>query len=171
MNLSNIDQGRVFDAILKRAERLKSRIAELESKRNGILQQAANSSNPMQQNMFKAQAEHFNRTLQGLKDKLKIKEENYFVAKHPAYFYIEGDPIPKDFYEYYSALDSKIIDNIVSRKVTEGQTLATQENLDRMKIFLLVGIGAAVAAAILGLVNYNLISQVCKSMGLACKLF
>ena len=57
--------------------------------------------------------------IETLKSKLDKKTQNYFRLRRPVYFYIKGDPIPKDFFELYSEMDCIQLENIISRAQTK----------------------------------------------------
>jgi len=75
-----------------------------------------------------------------------FRESNYYKNSRPSFFYLELDPIPKDFYEEYSELDAKTIDNIISRVATQSAKKQEQTlNLVKWMIYGLL-ICSAVAA-------------------------
>lgn len=170
LNLSPIERKKVIDGLLNREIRLKGRIAEVNKKKRNLEIMHEQSKDEKQKFFIMSQIKHFESVAKELEDKLRMKQENYFKDKRPAFFYIDGDPIPKDFYEYYSALDSKMVDNLVSRSISRPPDEKSQGDINKMKLIVMVAMGAAILAAYLAFRNNAAIGDICVSMGLACGL-
>ena len=169
MNLTEEERKSVLDALLKRKVRLEGRIKEFEGKVKLLNDQLKSTKDEKQKFFIKSQIEHHNSILKEFKAKLKVKQENYFKDKRPAFFYIENDPIPKDFYEYMSSLDSKMVDNLVSRSISAPPSGAkTDQDIKNMKLFLIGAAIAAGVAAFMAVQNNAMITQICTSVGAAC---
>ncbi len=170
MNLTEVERGKVAEAILKRSERLKARIKEVQTKITELNGSLKISKDEKQIFFIKSQIEHYNSISKELSDKLRLKQENYFKDKRPAFFYIENDPIPKDFYEYYSALDAKMVDNLVSRSLSQPPSVETDKEMKNLKLIIMITGGAAVAAAYMAFTNQGMIRELCIKAGTACGL-
>ena len=86
-----------------------------------------------------------------LEDKKVNKEEMYYHKRRPAFFFVEGDPIPKDFHEFYTEMDSIAIDNVIARSLTKDpKAVKDMEGLlKKLQFWIMVTGVAAAAAAIL----------------------
>jgi len=166
MNLSDADKDRIIDALKKREERLKQRITSLQRKKQVIDAQYKASTNPQQKFMLQAQSAQIEVHIKKFQSMLRVKQENYFKDRRPAFFYIEGDPVPKDFYEYYSEMDSKILDNLLSRAISQAPSQKTEQDIKLLKMFLIGTIGAAVIAAFLAYRNMTVLEQITKHFGI-----
>ena len=144
MNLTEETQLKVTEYITKKESRLGKRIIEFEQKQKGIDSAYQRCKDQRQKFQLRAQYEHFESQIVKFKDQLRNKQENYFKDKRPAFFYIENDPIPKDFYEFYSSLDSKIVDNLVSRAKSQPPNKKQEGDIQTIKMLV---IGAAIASA------------------------
>jgi hypothetical protein len=170
INLTAEERERVMDYVLRREERLKKRIAELDEKKKS-LEVLYNSDIDEKQKFFlMSQISHYKDTITNLNDKLRLKQENYFKDKRPAFFYIEGDPIPKDFYEYYSLLDSKMVDNLVSRSISQPPSKKQESDIHLMKLLVIGAAIAAAAAAFFAFRNNGMLGDLCRHLGAACKM-
>lgn len=56
---------------------------------------------------------------EALLKKLESREQGYYHRRRGAFFYIEGDPIPKDFHELYTEMDAIMLDNMLARSMTK----------------------------------------------------
>ena len=169
MNYSEETKQKIKLFIASKNERLNTRIKKAEEKKKEIDTMYQSSKNDSQKFRLKAQYEHFESIIVKLKNQLRTKQENYFSEKRPAFFYIENDPIPKDFYEFYSTLDSKIVDNLVSRAKSEPPNKKQEGDISFIKTLV---IGAAIAAAIAAFFafrNQSMLVEICKAVGAACK--
>jgi len=76
------------------------------------------------------------------------------LLARPAFFFLEGDPIPKDFNEYYSGVDSQIIDNIVNRAQLTVDFNAEKQQKDIATLKMIIyGIAAGVAFCVFTLLK------------------
>lgn len=102
-----------------------------------------------------------------LKAKLKDidKSENYYYKSKPAFFFIEGDPVPKDFFELYSEFDSKIIDNLAARAATSSAGLVGQKSFDMLKWAIIAAAIAAAIAAFLAFRNQAILNELAAKAG------
>ncbi len=170
MNLTEETKIRIKDSLLKREERLTKRILEYKRKQAEIQKKYNSSESPQHKFQLKGQHEYFESMIVKLTNQLRVKQENYFKDKRPAFFYMENDPIPKDFYEYMSPMDSKIVDNLVSRAKSQPPNKKQERDIDTIKMLV---VGAAIAAAIAGFFafrNNSMIGEICRSVGAACNI-
>ncbi len=168
MNYTDETQLRITDALLKKEEKLNARIKEYEQKQAEIKLAYDKSEAPHQKFQLKSQYEHFESLIVRLKNQLRVKQENYFKDKRPAFFYTEGDPIPKDFYEYMSPMDCKIIDNLVSRAKSQPPDKKQERDIDTIKMLV---IGAAIASAVAAFFAFkqdSMIGEICRAVGATC---
>lgn len=169
MNLTEEERKSVLDALLKRKQRFQGRINEFEGKVKLLREQLKITKDEKTKFFIKSKIEHHNSIIKEFKDKLRIKQENYFKDKRPAFFYIENDPIPKDFHEALTPLDSKMVDNLVSRSISAPPSGAkTEQDIKNMKLYLLGAAIAAGLAAFMAVQNNGMITQICTSVGAAC---
>lgn len=108
-------------------------------------------------------------TLQG---KLQEREKGYYFRKRGAYFYIEGDPIPKDFYEFFTELDSVQLENVIIRAQTKDpKAIANLEKqivwLKRFIIFCLI---AGAIAGFFAFRNNAMLQEIAKNLGVQISL-
>lgn len=168
MNYNDIDRVRIIDSILNKEKRINAKIEELRAKCKMIVEMIAKTQDEKQKLKLESQLNHFEKIIKETEDLKRIKEENYFNLKRPAFFYIEGDPIPKDFYEWYSTLDGKIIDNMVTRRISDPQNKQQEKDFQMMK-WIIIGAGIASAvAAIMALRNSTALMELCRNAGIQC---
>ncbi len=170
MNYTDETMLRIKDALINKEGRIKKRIEEYKKKQDGIQETYKSAKNPQHKFQLKSQYEYFESLIIKLNNQLRIKQENYFKDKRPAFFYLEGDPIPKDFYEYMSPMDCKIVDNLVSRAKSQPPNKKQERDIDTIKMLV---VGAAIAAAVAGFFafrNNSMIIELCKAAGASCKI-
>ena len=168
MNFTDDTKLRISIALQDKAEKLKARINEYKKKQKEITDMYNKSKAPQQKFQLKSQYEHFEDLIVKLTTQLRVKQENYFKDKRPAFFYMENDPIPKDFYEYMSPMDCKIVDNLVSRAKSQPPNKNAEHNIDIIKLWV---IGAAIAAAVAAFFAFkqdSMIVEICKAVGATC---
>ncbi len=98
------------------------------------------------------------------------KSENYYYKSRPAFFFIEGDPVPKDFFELYSEFDSKIIDNLAARAASSAANITGQKNLDLMKWLAIAAAIAAGIAAFLAFRNQTILNELAANAGVVISI-
>ena len=171
MNLSRKDREKVYFYMMKKRERLTKKINELREKEKTATDQYNKiDEKDLNRNLVFQQIKYYQDTRKVFEEQLKIKQENYFFGKRPAFFYIEGDPIPKNFHEFYSALDCKIVDNLVSRGISAAPTQKQETEIRNLKLYLLVACIGAALAAYFAFRNNAAILEICQSLGLPCKI-
>jgi hypothetical protein len=93
------------------------------------------------------------------------KSENYYFKAKPCFFFIEGDPVPKDFFELYSEFDSKIIDNLAARAASSAANIAGQKSMDLLKWAIIGGAIAAALAAFFAFRNQTILNELASKAG------
>lgn len=168
MNLTDEERNRVMDYILKREKRIHDRITDVNEKISKLDSLLEISKSEKQKYFIKSQIQNYKGVVKEYQDKLRLKQENYFKDKRPAFFYIEGDPIPKDFYEYYSALDSKMVDNLVSRSISQPADKKADSDVKLMKMLVIGAAIAAAVAAFFAFQNNSAVHEICRVVGGTC---
>lgn len=107
-----------------------------------------------------------------LKEKLRDNEEVYYFERRPAFLYIEGDPVPKNLFEWMTEMDCITLDNIVTRSLSQDPKQA--KSIDNMwkavKILLLVAAIAAAIAAFFAFKNHSFIQQMAQQQGITLQV-
>ena len=169
------EQSKIEKATKERQTRLEKRIEQLENrKENAITKFKNNSENPTDEqiNKFEKAITPLNTEIKHLQNKLVSieKTENYFFKSRPAFFFIENDPIPKDFYELYSEFDSKILDNLAARAATSAAKLTGDKSMEIIKWLSIAAAVAAAIAAIVALRNQSMLNTIATNMGTSLTL-
>jgi len=102
-----------------------------------------------------------------LSSKLKTREQAYYMNRRGAYFYIEGDPVPKDFFEFYTEMDSAQLENVIMRAQTKDpKTLANLEaTLLFLKKFIIFCLIAGAVASFFAFKNSSVLTQIAEKIG------
>ncbi len=170
MNFTDDTKLKIDISLKDKAERLKARINEYRKKQKEITDMYNKSKASPQKFQLKSQYEHFEDLIVKLTAQLRVKQENYFKDKRPAFFYMEGDPIPKDFYEYMSPMDCKIVDNLVSRAKSQPPNKKAEHNIDIIKMWVMAAAIAAGVAAFFAFKQDSMIGEICRATGAACNM-
>ena len=169
INLTQEERNIVMESLFRRQQRLQKRINEFKGKMLQIQNMIPLTKDERQKHILNSQLEHFKNSIGVLENKLRIKQENYFKDKRPAFFFIEGDPVPKDFYEFHSAMDSRMVDNLVSRAITQPQELKDKQAIDKkLKLIMLGCITASAIAAVICFRVLQLVGALCTHLGANC---
>lgn len=91
--------------------------------------------------------------------------EKFSINNRPAFFYVKGDPVPKSFYELYSEVDSRILDNLAARAATKPENMSNNKMFELIKWAAIAAAGAAIIAIIIGLRTQTMITELAASMG------
>lgn len=171
MHFAEVDKLKILDALLKKETRIKDKIKDFQQKKEEVDALIKTTKQDSIKFQLQSQSKHFEKIIEETRALLETKQESYYNQRRAAYFFIEGDPIPKDFYEYYSSVDNKILDNVVSRSITQPQEIAKQQQtIDALKKLIWFAVIAGAIAALLAFSNSNMLTQLCQSAGLECKL-
>ena len=98
------------------------------------------------------------------------KSENYYYKSKPCFFFIEGDPVPKDFFELYSEFDSKIIDNLAARAASSAANITGQKNYDLLKWACIAAAIAAGIAAFIAFRNQTILNELAAKAGIVISI-
>jgi len=125
------------------------------------------SANKAKIDMFKALIEDLNSKINAQNKLLEHKEEIYYNKRRPAFIYIENDPIPKDMHEWYTGMDSEMIDNVIARSMTKDPKAMKniEKEVQSMKWLLILTLIAAAAAAVIAITNKTDIQTLAASLG------
>lgn len=89
--------------------------------------------------------------INSLQQDLESGEEYFYHKKRASFFFIEGDPVPKNLFDYYSEVDCNIIDNLIVTALTKDPK--SQKEFEKMikglKLWLYVAAGAGVIACLI----------------------
>ena len=168
MNLEEEEKLLVIDNLMQKDERYNQRINEIKKRIAILTLQYTASQDQGQKFQLYANIQQLEGVIANFESKKRKKQENYFKTKRPAFFYMEGDSIPKDFYEYYSTVDAKIIDNMLVRAKTEPLNKKVESDLDRLKLIVIGLAIACIVAAYFSYKNNSMLVELCKLGG--CKL-
>jgi len=118
---------------------------------------------------YKLQITELEGKIELLKSRLTEKENNYWFNKRGAYFYIEGDPVPKDFFSFYTEMDSVQLENVIMRAQTKDpKNLAgIEKSILWIKRFVMFALIAAAVCAFFALKNNSMLQDIGKSLGVA----
>lgn len=119
--------------------------------------------------MFKTDLEN---KIELLVSKLEDREQSYYMRKKRAYFFIEGDPIPKDFFEYMTEMDSIQLENVILRAQTKDpkNILGIEKNMILMKkllLFALIGLGICI---VMLFKSNGAVVQIAENMGITLSI-
>lgn len=120
--------------------------------------------------------EKFAPYIENLKQKIEMQEkkketfeEVYYFERRPAYFYIEDDPVPKDFFELLTEMDVQQLDNMIARSLTQDpkKFITDLEKLkNAIKILLLIAAVGAGIAAFFAFKNHSYLQQIAANSGI-----
>lgn len=173
--LSMSDDDRIKDKIKegldKKRKRLEARIAEFEKQKEIAIDKlkglADLPANKPAREQYKHHIVMMEQKIAEIKSKLDVREQVYYHKRRAAFFYIEGDPIPKDFHELYTQMDSIAIDNVIARSMTKDpKAIANLEKeIKTMKFLIIISIIAAAAAAVIAITIKTDVQTIIQSVG------
>ena len=171
LNLTEYEKLKVIDSISKRKVRYEQRIQDIEVKVNSLKELVKTDAvKEQQKNIIEAEIVRLEKIILEFRNKMQLREENYYKDKRPAFFYMEGDPVPIDFYEFYSTLDSKLIDNIIAGEITTPPNSSEEKQLKMLKLLIIIACIASVVSAFGILKVQGAVKELCINAGIACKL-
>jgi len=157
-------------------KRLQKNIDKMELKKKIIIKQIESIENePKYLSLldgYKIQLTELDNRIELLKSKLKQRQQRYFMEMRGAYFYVEGDPVPKDFYEFYTEMDSVQIENVIVRAQTKDPKMTTniEASLIFIKRFLIFALIGSAVAGFFAFQNHSYIQQLAQNMGVTLSL-
>jgi len=168
-NLQHEDKLRVYSSILARDQRLDGRISALQKRVDNAEEVKKAEGDEKARAMISVEIERMKHMIGELQAKKNLQQQNYFKDRRPAFFYIEGDPIPKDFHEWYSGLDSKILDNLTAGQISIPPVNVIQNEIKLLKLLCIAAAGAACIAAFLEFRSAGNIKVLCAALKVVCK--
>ncbi len=150
---------------------LKANIKRKEQKREIILKKVKALKNVPNSlpliDKFQLQITAIEDRIELLKSRLKERINNYWFDKRGAYFYIEGDPVPKDFFSFYTEMDSVQLENVIMRAQTKDpKNLAgLEKNVVWIKKFIIFALIGAGVCAFLALKNGTMLQDIGTHLG------
>lgn len=152
----------------KRIEFFNNKIKEIKAEQSKL--DKKNAAKEIGQ--FDLQIKEFENKIKIIQKKMEEREQVHYYDKKPAFFYIEGDPVPKDFYEWYTHLDSEMIDNILARSLTKDPKAVNdlERWLKMMKIWIFVILGIVALIALIVFKNQSMITQMAQQAGITLKV-
>jgi len=171
MSMSEDMKSDVIEGMNKKKAKLQLRIKEFEKKKEAaeiqmqVLKTRPNAAGQVGQ--YVAYINEIDSRIAILQAKLEDKEQIYYNMRRGAFFYIENDPIPKDFHELYTEMDSIAIDNVIARSMTKDPKAVRdlEKELKMMKFMIIIAIIAAAAAAILSVSIKTDLTTIAQNLG------
>jgi len=176
LGLSDDEKALVNKEIGKREERINKRIQSSLAKIKKINEQIESlktrPNTEQTQLQLKQEIENLQNKANFLRTKLKDKSQQYYYRRKPALYYIEDDPIPKDFYEFYTDMDSIMIDNIIARAMTKDpkSNINIEKYVKMLKWILLGAAGASAATLVIAIQIQNGLNQIAQHLGVTIAL-
>jgi len=158
----------------KRKKQLQLNINKLTHKKEAaeekleVMKSAKNPNMPAITKMQEHIAELYDK-IELLKSNLKTKEQVYWMARRPVYFYIKNDPVPKNMFDFLSEFDSIQLDNLIARALSKDKEAAKdlEKTLKTLKTWLLILGGIALIAAWFALKGSMGIEDIANNMGVS----
>lgn len=117
---------------------------------------------------FELQVTELENRIELLKSRLTTRINNYWFNKRGAYFYIEGDPVPKDFFSFYTEMDSVQLENVIMRAQTKDpkNLQGLEKSILWIKRFIMFALIAGGVAAFFALKNNSMLQDIGKNLGI-----
>lgn len=168
LNLDEKTSQKVSAGLKKRRENIELLIKSLDSKQNEYASQIKKLTDDKRTeglSELNAAIETISQRINLLKEDLESGEEYFYHRKRATFFYIEGDPVPKNLFDNYSEVDCNIIDNLIASCLTADAKLTITEIkklTNGIKLWLYISAGAGVVAC---LILIQLIQKGVKCIG------
>lgn len=170
-SLSDDMKKEAVNSIKEKMNRFKGRIAHFDRKIERVQKELIKLSdapaNEGVKSQYLAHIETLKQKKKIIEDKMDDREQVYYHNRRGAFLFIEGDPIPKDFHEWYTDMDSISIDNVIARSMTKDPKAVRdmEKEIKTMKFLLVVTLIAAAAAAIVAVTLKTDIQTIAQSIG------
>ena len=167
------EKEKIRATLTKKEEKLKNIIKTLEEKKNKYLGGFNLSALAEEQRLeIMKRVAPINAEIERLQTKIKDmdKSENYYYKTKPSFFFIEGDPVPKDFFELYSEFDSKIIDNLAARAATSASSLTGKKSFDLIKWACFAAAIGGCVAAFISFRNQTILTELAANAGVVISI-
>jgi hypothetical protein len=166
MNLSPVDKLKVIYSLKKTDKKIKAKCLEIDKKilyLSGVLEQIQEDD---RKRIYQTEIETLSSQKEILLSTNNTKLKNYFNNKRPAYFYVEGDSVPKDFHEYLTEMDGVVIDNLVTRGLTAPPKFDEIKKQTENLRLLIIGVGIiCLIALVFGFKNMSTLMTICEKLG------
>ncbi len=160
----------------RRRKRLEANIAKIDQKQEIVLKQI-HSLKDVPENVpiidnFKLQVAELENSKEKYKGKLKLRDNTFYMRRRGCYFYVENDPIPKDWYELFSEMDGKQLENIIMRAQTKDakHTQELEKQVLWIKRFIMFALIASAVGAWFAFNNNSALQQLAESAGVTLTL-
>ena len=176
MSLSDNMKKEVIEGITKKNAKIKEIIKEFEDKKETaeklLSKTEDNEINKGEIEQYREYIETIKQRICVLKTKLDTREQLYYSQRRGTFFFIEGDPIPKDFHEQYTEMDCITIDNVIARSMTKDPKAVRnlEKELKVMKFLIIVTGICAAGALVLGILLKTDMQTLAQSMGVTLTL-
>lgn len=176
MSLSEEVRENVQIAILDKKKRLDARIKGFEEKRDKVQKELKQlnkvAANTQKREQYKSYIESMDQKIRLIKKKTENREQLYYNRRRGKFYFIEGDPIPKDFHEFYTEMDSIAIDNIIARSMTNDPKAVAdlEKKIKKMQIMILLTLGATILAIVLSVGIKTDLQTIAQNLGIALTL-
>ena len=159
-------------------KRIKKGIHKLQTKQGIIIKQIETMPKSKEASIMidnlKAEWVDLDKKIELLQGKLQSREQAYYMKRRGAYFYIENDPVPKDFYEFYTEMDSVQLENVIIRSQTKDLTGKSVEKMSKdlvmMKKLIIFALIAAGVAGWFAFQNNGFLQQIGEKVGVVLHL-
>lgn len=172
MSLGDQMKNDVNMSLKSKHERIEKQIKRFEEKIAELANMASEANNESLAKKYASAIIELNNKINLLREKLKDNEEVYYFERRPAFLYIEGDPVPKNLFEWMTEMDCIALDNIVTRSLSQDPKQA--KSIDKMwqaiKILLLVAAIGAAIAAFFAFKNHSFIQQIAQQQGITLRV-
>ncbi len=176
MSLSDDMKKEVIEGITKKNAKIKEVIKGFEDKKETAEKLLSkiedNAINKGQIEQYNEYIETLKQRIDVLKTKLDTREQLYYSQRRGTFFFIEGDPIPKDFHEQYTEMDCIAIDNVIARSMTKDPKAVRnlEKEIKTMKFLIIVTGICAAGALVLGILLKTDIQTIAQSLGVTLTL-
>lgn len=161
----------------KRKEKLNKNLDKLRKKKNMAEQKlevlkTANNPNIAAISKIKEFIADIEDKMAFLKSNIETKEQVFWMARRPVYFYIRNDPVPKNMFDFLSEFDVIQLDNTIARAQSKDrQAMQDMEGkLKRLQLYLLIAMGITLIAAWFALKGSMGIDDIAKNMGITLSI-
>lgn len=174
-NMKEIYQ-KTKEGVKKGKERIEKRITEMKKKYDELevqikaLKETKKESTAL--NQLIALQQDIKKRIMILVERLEQSEQIYYHNRRGAFIYIEDDPVPKDMFEWYTEMDSIMIDNVIARSQTKDPK-AVKDMEKQLKWIKLFAMGAMIAAAVAAIICLKLqtdLTTIAQNIGVTLTL-
>lgn len=167
-DLSSDTRNKVYEFLNIRRNQLEKRMKKYELKIQELQKKSDSIQDINEKSMLGQEIDYYSKLYTAAEQSLSTKINNYSYANRRSFFYIEGDPIPKDFFESYSGIDCQILDNVAARAISADPKFKEEiEKFEKIKkLIYAILIGVAVSLFILFKIQSMITDCGCSAGGL-----